>query len=85
MVDIVGSLIKDWKFLLALVLFIGVMTALFYKHDGIKIKRVKKSRKIVSKKQVEIKVPEDEPGKLYVPDSTYDILKKEGLMHSREK
>lgn len=81
MVKILIEVFTDLKFIIAFVFFISIITLLFYRPNKRKSKR-KKKKFIKSKvEESQVKVVKDEPGKLYVPDSTYEILKNEGLMH----
>lgn len=81
---IILNVLTDIRFIISFIAFFLVITVLFYSQNRLGFKRnIKKSKRKKQAPQIEPDTPKkDEPGKLYVPDSTYEILKKEGIMHN---
>lgn len=89
MFEIIIEVLTDWQVIAAATLFILILVLLFSDKSTVNFsktrKAVRKKKKSTKDKQTENSpVHKDEPGKLYVPDSTYEILKKEGIMHSHD-
>lgn len=95
MIGIIIEVLSNWQVIAAATLFILILVLLFSDKSTVSFSKPRKparKKKALTKKKKSTKdkqtenspVHKDEPGKLYVPDSTYEILKKEGIMHSHD-
>ncbi len=85
--DIIYKIFTEKIFIISFLVFSSVMTLLFYSSLPFK-KAETKRRKTVKRKVIIEEKPfkgTDNPGKLIVPETTYNTLKKEGLIHSPEE
>lgn len=84
MIDTILKIFTDWRFITSFIVFLVIITLLFFKNEfKIKLNFKKKNRK-TEESNKKSQIEDDEPGKLIVPNSTYEILDKAGLIHSRE-
>lgn len=84
------KLFTDWRFITAVSVFLVVLVVIFVKYQASRYLKRNKNRKSPLKKAVPAKqhkqpLKQEESGKLYVPASNYDVLKKEGLIHPPEE
>lgn len=85
MVELILKVLLDWKILLISLVFFLYATSLFMIKN--KVKKVDKKKKAAEKELVIFEdasqlLEDVTPGKLYVPDSTYDMLVREKRIKS---
>ncbi len=86
--NIIFKVLTSWQVVLISGIFITVLLLLFPVYEKKLINKMKNKNKPPRKDQFSRtinpesnKLRKEEPGKLYVPDSTYEVLKKEKLVH----
>lgn len=95
MIKVVIKVVTSWQVIAAATLFIVILVLLFSDRSKVnlfKSKKVTKEKRAFTRKKKDNNDKQtknstnrkEEPGKLYVPDSTYEILKKEGIMHNHD-
>jgi hypothetical protein len=84
--DAVLGLLSSWQFLVVTAVFVGIIVAVGFNSRRGESRSVPQDRLVkrsagTNTKERTDEPDKEEPGMLYVPNSNYEILKREGLIH----